>query len=253
MILLKPTFLGVFIFADTSAASPVAQVTLRALFCSFSHGWFSTQSATAVQTRCPNVDVDTFQRDGIAGAAAREARRERAIVLGDPDGGVHVEAGVRPRKHPGGLFLVEECEAYEEPEHGATERLGQSCGVAGGPTHKGPVRPEPAVGDERVQVWMPVRTGTVCSQAGHDADSDVALARQRANGGGDGAGGDAGDLAGQAAPIETVDAQPLRDGEYHLPVRHGREQRRVEPQQQFRKPSTRRSITTACSWTHPRR
>ena len=60
MILLKTTFLGVLIFADTSAASPVAQVTLRALFCSSSHGWFSTQSATAVQTRCPNVDVDTW-------------------------------------------------------------------------------------------------------------------------------------------------------------------------------------------------
>ena len=156
MILLKTTFLGVLIFADTSAASPVAQVTLRALFCSSSHGWFSTQSATAGQTRCPNVDVDTFQRNGIAGAVAREARRERAIVLGDPDGGVHVEAGVRPRQHPGGLFLVEECAAYDEPEHGSAERVRQSCGVVGGPGDEGAVRLEAAVGHEEVQVRMPV-------------------------------------------------------------------------------------------------
>ena len=40
-----------------------------------------------------------LQRDGIAGAVAREAHRERAIVLGDPDGGVPVKPGVRPRQH----------------------------------------------------------------------------------------------------------------------------------------------------------
>jgi hypothetical protein len=32
-----------------------------------------------------------------------------------------MESGVRPREHVGGLVLVEEFEAYEEPEHGAAE------------------------------------------------------------------------------------------------------------------------------------
>lgn len=72
-------------------------------------------------------------------------------------------------------------------------------------------------------MWMPVRTGAVRLQAGHDADRKVALARQRANGDGDGAGGDAGNLAQQAAAVLTVGAEPLGDGEHHLAVRHRRE------------------------------
>ena len=62
-------------------------------------------------------------------------------------------------------------------------------------------------------------------QTGDDADRELALTRQRANGRGDGAGGDAGDLAEQTAAVETVGAQPRGDGQYHLPVRHGREPR----------------------------
>ncbi len=37
------------------------------------------------------------------------------------------------------------------------------------------------------------------------------------------------DLGEQTAPIQTGGAEPLRDGEHHLPVRHRREQCRVEP------------------------
>jgi hypothetical protein len=66
-------------------------------------------------------------------------------------------------------------------------------------------------------------------QTRHDAHREVALAGQRANGGRDGAGSDAGDLAEQAAAIQTVGAQPFGDGEHDLPVRHRRERRRVEP------------------------
>ncbi len=46
-------------------------------------------------------------------------------------------------------------------------------------------------------------------QTGDDADGALALARQRADGGRDGAGGDARNLAEQAATIQTVGAQPL--------------------------------------------
>ena len=61
-----------------------------------------------------------------------ETGRERAIVLGHPHGGVHVQAGVWPGEHAGGLVLVEEFEAYEEPEHSAAERLRKPRRVVGG-------------------------------------------------------------------------------------------------------------------------
>jgi hypothetical protein len=32
---------------------------------------------------------------------------ERAFVLGDPHGGVHVKPGMRPRQHPRGLVCIE--------------------------------------------------------------------------------------------------------------------------------------------------
>ena len=70
---------------------------------------------------------------------------------------------------------------------------------------------------------MPIGARAMRLQTGDDAHRELALAGQRPNGGGDGAGGDAGALAKQAAPVQTVGAEPLRDGEYHLPARHGRE------------------------------
>jgi hypothetical protein len=54
--------------------------------------------------------------------------------------------------------------------------------------------PEPAVGHEQVPVRMPVGPRAMRLQAGHKADREVALTRQRADGG-DGAGGGAGDRA----------------------------------------------------------
>lgn len=59
---------------------------------------------------------EPLQRDVVAGTIPGEARRERAIVLRHPDGGVHVEFGVRPRQHAGGLLRIEQPEAHEEPE-----------------------------------------------------------------------------------------------------------------------------------------
>ena len=55
------------------------------------------------------------------------------------------------------------------------------------------------------------------------------LTGQRANRGRDRAGGHARNLTEQAAAIEKVRAQPLRDREHHLPVRHGRQTRGIQP------------------------
>ncbi len=90
-----------------------------------------------------------------------------------------VNPRVRPGEHAGGLVLVEELQADEQPEHGAAERLRQSRGLVGGPGYDGPVGPAAAVGDEQMQMRMPVGPGAVRLQAGHDADGEVALAGDR--------------------------------------------------------------------------
>ena len=57
------------------------------------------------------------------------------------------------------------------------------------------------VGDEDVPVRMPVGPRPMRLQKRHDADGALALARLRADGGGDGAGGDTGDLTKQATTL----------------------------------------------------
>ena len=79
----------------------------RVVTCPLSGMW--------VSTRARNF------RGRIPRAVAREAFRERPIVHRDPHRRVHVKPRVRPREHPGGLVLVEEFAAHEEPEHGAAE------------------------------------------------------------------------------------------------------------------------------------
>ena len=66
-----------------------------------------------------------------------------------------VNPRVRRGEHAGGLLLVEELQADEQPEHGAAERLRQPGGVGGGPRDKRAIGPEAAVGDEQVQMRMP--------------------------------------------------------------------------------------------------
>jgi hypothetical protein len=91
-----------------------------------------------------------------------------------------VEPRVRPGEHPGGLLRVEQHQPHEEPEHGLAERLGQSHRVVRGPRHKGPVRPEAAVGADEVPVRIPVRTGTMRLPARDDTDRARALLIKKA-------------------------------------------------------------------------
>src|SRR5674476_50909 len=76
---------------------------------------------------------------------------------------------------------------------------------------------------------MPVGARAVRLETGHDPHQEVALTGQRTDRGGDRERGDAGDLAEQASTIQAIRAEPLRDGEDDLPVRHGCEERGVEP------------------------
>jgi len=93
---------------------------------------------------------------------------------------VHGEARVRPRERPGGLLLVEEGHAHEEPEHGTAKRFGQPRGVVHRPRDERPVGPEAAVGHEEVQVRMPVGARAMGLQTRDDADRTLPLAGQRA-------------------------------------------------------------------------
>jgi hypothetical protein len=145
-----------------------------------------------------------LQRHGVPCAVPREPGREDPIVLRHPHGRMHVKPGVRPRKHAGGLGQVEELEVHEEPEHGAAKRLGQPRHVMHRPRDERPVGPEPAVGDEEMQVGMPVGARPMGLQAGDDADREVTLTGQRADRGGEGARGDTGDLAEQPTAIQAV-------------------------------------------------
>ncbi len=108
---------------------------------------------------------------------------------------------MRPGEHPGGLILVEELQPHKQPEHRAAKRLGQPRGVVHRPRHEGPIRPEPAIGNQQVQMRMPVGARAMGLQAGDDPDREMPLAGQGADGRRDGARRDPGDLAEQASPI----------------------------------------------------
>ena len=87
-----------------------------------------------------------------------------------------VEARVGPLEHPLGLVFVKEAAAHEEPEHGAAERLGQRDGVVARPprpAHEGPVGPEAAIGDDQVEMVVPVGQRAVGLEAGDDPDLQI--------------------------------------------------------------------------------
>jgi hypothetical protein len=119
-----------------------------------------------------------------------------------------MKARVRPREHAGRLLPVEELQPHEQPKGRAAKRLGQARGVVRGPRHKRPIGPEPAVRDEQMQVRMPIGVRAVRLETGHDPHREVTLTGQRADRGGDRAGGDTGDLAEQASPIQAIRAKP---------------------------------------------
>jgi hypothetical protein len=144
-----------------------------------------------------------------------------------------LKARVGPLEHALGLVFLEEATAHEEPEDRAAERFGQGGGVMGGPprpAHEGPLGPEAALGDDEVEMGMPVGQRTMGLEAGDDADLQVRFPGGGADGGGHAAGRDPGEIAEQGAPVQAGGPEPFRQGEDHLPVRHRCEQRRVEPQ-----------------------
>jgi hypothetical protein len=105
---------------------------------------------------------------------------------------------VGPLEHPLGLVVVEEAAAHEEPKHGPPEGLRERGGVMPRPprpAHEGPIGPEAPIGDDQLEMRMPVGKRAVSLEAGDDSDAEVRLAGGSADGGGDGAGGHPGKVA----------------------------------------------------------
>ena len=82
-----------------------------------------------------------------------------------------------------------------------------------------------------MEVRMPVGARATRLETRDDADRELTLASPRTDGGGggDGAGGNASDLAEQATTVQAAGAQPLGSRAHDLPVRHGGEECRVQP------------------------
>ncbi len=180
----------------------------------------------------PRVIRQPLHRDGVAGAVAGQPEGEGAIVLGHPDAGVDMKARVGPLEHARGLVLREEAAAHEEPEYRPPERFRQPGGVMSRsprPAHEGPVGPEPAIGDNQVEMGMPMGEGAVGLEAGDDPDRQIRLAGGGADRGGHGPRGYPSEIASQGSAVQTVGAEPFGDRQHHLPVGHRGQQRLVEP------------------------
>ena len=115
-----------------------------------------------------------FNRGGRRAAIAHGASAVR-----DPDR-VQVEAGVRPRAYPGGLRLVEQRQAREQPEHGAAERFGESRRVVRAPRDERPVAEDTMVTSGFISRVMPAVSCRAIATSDRDADADVSLMRYRA-------------------------------------------------------------------------
>ena len=176
---------------------------------------------------------EAVQGEGVAGAVAGEAQREGTVILAHPDAGMDVEARVRPLEHPLGLILVEEAAVHEQAEHGAAEGLAEGGAVVGGPAgpaHEGAVGSEAAVGDDEMEMGMPVGQRAVGLETGDDPDPEVGLPRGGADARGDDAGRQPREIAEEGPAVEAVGPEPLGDREDHLAVRDGGEERLVQPE-----------------------
>jgi len=95
----------------------------------------------------------------------------------------------------------------EEREYAAAEGLAQGGAVVcrpAGPAHEGAVGPEAAVGDDEMQMGMPVGQRAVGLETGDDSDPEVRLPRGGADARGDDAGRQPREVAEEGTAVEAV-------------------------------------------------
>ncbi len=175
------------------------------------------------------VILQALERHGIPCTIPREPLREIQVAVGQPHAIVRVKPRVRPREHALGLVGVEEAAPHEQPEHGAPKRFGEGRRVVRGPGDERTIGAKAAVGHHHMHVRVPIRQRAVRLDARNDADREIGLARERAHGSCDGPSRNAREVAEECAAVQTPGAEPLRNGEHHLAVRHGREERLLQP------------------------
>ena len=135
---------------------------------------------------------------------------------------------VHPFQHARSHVRLEQLPLDEELQHGTTERLGQDRGVVQRHREERTVGQEAAVGDQGVDVGIPVEQRAVRLDGEHDADRHV-VADRGADERDYGRGGYPGKVAEKVAPPEEVWPQALGQGEHELPMRHGRQHVGLEP------------------------
>ena len=169
------------------------------------------------------------KRHRVPGAVAGQPGGERPILGWDPHAVVHVKARVRPGEHALGGVAVHQLALHQHAEHRAAERFGHRRHVVQRQRHERAVRPEAAVGDQQMEMGVPVGQRTVRLDRGDDADRARPLTRGGPDERRERARRDPRQVAEQGPVIEEVRPQALGDREHDLAVRHRGEQGLLQP------------------------
>ncbi len=74
---------------------------------------------------------------------------------------MHVKSRVRPGEHAVRRLDIHEFPAQEQTQHRPSEGLGECGDIVQRQRHEGAVRSKPAIGDQEVQMRVPVCQGAV--------------------------------------------------------------------------------------------
>ena len=173
--------------------------------------------------------LELWRGDGGAGSVAGQLQEAERVVGFEADAVVDVEAGVGPGEHGAGVVLAQEIAPDELSQHGSTESLREDVDLVVAEVQEGAVGSEGAVGDDEVQMGVPVHEAAEGLNGGDDAGDEVRLAEAGAQKVAQRAVGDAAEDAEELAVVEEEGPQAFGDGEDELAVGDGVEEHVLEP------------------------
>ena len=147
---------------------------------------------------------------GVLSRVACDAQQSVAIIRVDHRADVGAESGVGPAEHRGSGVLVEPAVIDEPCQHGALPRRFEHGRIVRGRGDERPVIAERAVGQEYVEVGMPVGERTETLVADDRAGGSVRLAKGGTHVLAQRAVGNLAQLAEPPAIVEEVGAQRTR-------------------------------------------
>ena len=173
--------------------------------------------------------MQALECDGRSGGVACELEDAGSIIGFEPDGVMDVEARVGPVEHGVDGVVGEELAACEGAEQGAAKGLGQDVVLMEAEVQEGAVGPEEAVGDQEVEMRMPVSERAKGLDGTDDAGDAIGLAQRRAQEVAQRAVRDTAQESEEPAVVEEEGPQSLGDGEDELAVWDGVEEFVLEP------------------------